>query len=73
MLVDSWNGRIGKTVTLLRKVRHISQEELSFISGVDRTYMSRIEQGKANPTLCILQRVAYALEVSLVELLEGKS
>ncbi len=62
---------MGSTVAALRKKKRISQEELSFVSAVDRTYMSRIEQGKANPTLRVLQRIARALRVSIVDLLEG--
>ncbi len=71
MSLRGWHGKVGSTVAALRKKKHISQEELSFVSAVDRTYMSRIEQGKANPTLRVLQRIARALRVSIVDLLEG--
>jgi transcriptional regulator with XRE-family HTH domain len=38
---------------------------------VPRTYVSKIENEKATPTLSSLQRLANALEVSVPELLSG--
>jgi transcriptional regulator with XRE-family HTH domain len=37
---------------------------------VPRTYVSKIENDKATPTLSSLQRLATALEISVTELLE---
>jgi transcriptional regulator with XRE-family HTH domain len=40
---------------------------------VPRTYVSKIENEKAMPTLSSLQRLASALEVSMADLLKGSS
>jgi transcriptional regulator with XRE-family HTH domain len=40
---------------------------------VPRTYVSKIENEKAMPTLSSLQRLATALEVSMADLLKGSS
>ena len=58
----------GKAVREARGQRGISQEELAHRAGIDRSYMSSIERGEQNVGLISMQRVAWALDVSLSEL-----
>jgi transcriptional regulator with XRE-family HTH domain len=58
----------GASVREARKERGISQEELAYRSGVDRSYMSSIERGEQNVGLMSMTRVAAALGVTLSEL-----
>lgn len=44
----------------------LSQEELALTAEVDRTYVSQLERGVANPSLQILYRIAGALNSDLV-------
>jgi transcriptional regulator with XRE-family HTH domain len=46
----------------------ISQEELGFRTGLDRTYISGIERGERNPTLVNIGRIAKGLKIELPEL-----
>jgi len=46
----------------------ISQEELAFQSGLDRTYISGIERGTRNPSLKNIEKIAKALKISPAEL-----
>ena len=61
----------------VREVRHdrcLSQRQLAGRMQVPRTYISKIENGKAVPTLSSLQRLASALEVGICDLLhDGNS
>jgi transcriptional regulator with XRE-family HTH domain len=61
----------------VREVRHdrcLSQRQLAGRMQVPRTYISKIENGKAVPTLSSLQRLASALEVGICDLLnDGQS
>ena len=50
--------KVGKTIIKLRKERGMSQETFAYESGIDRRYMSDIENGKRNISLDILERVA---------------
>ena len=59
----------GQRVRELRLARGISQEELSALTELDRTYISGIERGKRNLSLKNILKVAKALEVSPSELL----
>lgn len=54
---------VGKNVRALREQVGISQEELGFRSGLDRTYVSGVERGVRNPTVVVLARLAVALGV----------
>lgn len=57
---------------LLRNAREeagLTQEELAFLSGLDRTTISQVERGKALPGLESLIRLAGALEMEPSELI----
>jgi transcriptional regulator with XRE-family HTH domain len=52
----------------IRKARHLSQRQLAGRMQVPRTYISKIENGKAIPTLGSLERLARALDVDISQL-----
>jgi transcriptional regulator with XRE-family HTH domain len=52
----------------IRKARHLSQRQLAARMDVPRTYISKIENGKAIPTLGSLERLSDALEVHISQL-----
>jgi transcriptional regulator with XRE-family HTH domain len=58
---------------MLRQKSGLSQRQLALKMQVPRTYVSKIENEKAMPTLSSLQRLATALEVSMGDLLKGSS
>lgn len=60
---------LGRRIALLRQKRAITQEALSELTDLDRTYISQIERGLANPSLEVLMRIASALGVSICFLL----
>ena len=49
----------------------MTQEDLSARCGLFRTYMSRIETGKANPTLTMIHALADSLGVAVTDLFES--
>jgi transcriptional regulator with XRE-family HTH domain len=55
----------------LRQRSGLSQRQLALRMSVPRTYVSKIENEKATPTLSSLERLARALEVSVPDLLNG--
>jgi transcriptional regulator with XRE-family HTH domain len=58
---------------MLRQKSGLSQRQLALRMQVPRTYVSKIENEKAVPTLSSLQRLATALEVGVADLLKGTS
>ena len=61
--------QVANAVRDLRHVRNLSQRQLAARMGVPRTYISKIENGKAMPTLSSLDRLAKALKVDIGALL----
>ena len=59
---------IAKNILSIRKKKGITQEELAFNAGIDRTYIGYIENAKHNVTLGVLQKIANALNVPLMSL-----
>jgi XRE family transcriptional regulator, regulator of sulfur utilization len=59
---------LGLKIKALRKSRNISQEGLAFKSGIDFSYLGKVERGENNPTYLTLCAIAEALDVSLLEL-----
>ena len=60
---------VAKAVRDLRRARSLSQRQLALRMQVPRTYISKIENGKAMPTLSSLERLARALEAEVADLL----
>ena len=55
--------QLGLNIQRLRREKGWSQEDLSFESGIHRTYISGIERGVRNPTLTIVGKLAKTLDV----------
>ena len=70
--VEESSGSQVQVAKAIRNLRHrngLSQRQLAIRMGVPRTYVSKIENEKATPTLSSLARLAAALEVSVPDLL----
>ena len=62
--------KFGKRLKIYRKEANLSQEELSSVCGLHRTYISSIERGKRNISLLNTVKIANALGIDLSILLE---
>lgn len=60
-------ARVSRNVRRLRVLADLSQEALAVDAGIDRTYVSRVERELENPTIAVLERIAKALGVDVVE------
>ena len=65
---DDGGLQVARAVRDLRLERNLSQRQLAGRMQVPRTYISKIENGKATPTLSSLERLAAALEVDICKL-----
>jgi transcriptional regulator with XRE-family HTH domain len=61
--------QVAGLVREVRRARHMSQRQLAGRMQVPRTYISKIENGKAIPTLGSLERLAGALQVDVRKLI----
>ena len=62
--------KFGSRVRQLRLAAGLTQEDLAHRCGLFRTYMSRIETGRANPTLTMIEALAGSLRVPMAQLFE---
>ncbi len=58
------SNKIGNKIRERRRKFHITQAELAEICDISTVYMSRIENGSANPSLDILLNLAAALNTT---------
>jgi transcriptional regulator with XRE-family HTH domain len=61
---------VGEKIKHFRLKQNISQEQLSFESGIPRVQIGRIERGETNATLKTLFFISKALDVSITEFLK---
>lgn len=59
---------IGANIKRFRKQRKISQVELSVEVGIDRAYLSEIENGRTNTSINILYAICDALKIDIKDL-----
>ena len=64
---------LGKRVAEQRKNKGMSQLRLSFEAGVAKSYLSDLERGLRNPSVKVLVRIAYALDVALSDLFSNQT
>lgn len=66
----SASKKLGGNLRELRLGMSMSQGDLANALNVDRAYISNIENGRMNPTLSTLEKIAGALNVSVDKLLK---
>ena len=64
------SARFGTALRHRRVELGLTQEEVAAHSGLSRTYISEVECGKANISLERAERLAQAVESTLVQLLK---
>jgi transcriptional regulator with XRE-family HTH domain len=60
---------LGQELRKAREAAGLTQEELSFRAGVDRSYISLLEHDRKSPTVDTLLRLCNALGVSASRLI----
>ena len=64
--------KLGKTIQRLRKeAGYSSQEKFAELLGLSRTHVGHIEQGRKNPSMFVLVKIAKKLKVDVSELFEN--
>lgn len=61
--------QFGRNVQQERKKQNISQEELAFRAGLNRTYIGMVERAERNISLSNAKKIADALKTELDALL----
>lgn len=70
-VISATHKRLGQRIKQLRAERNLTQEDLAFEAGVDRSYMGFIERGEKNATLSRFISICGKLKITLSELFSG--
>ena len=62
---DDLRAELANQIKQSRRRLGLSQEALASQADVDRTYVSQLERGVANPSILILQRISIVLGMDL--------
>ncbi len=62
--------KFGIVVRDLRLNKGISQEQLAYEAGIDRTYVGHIEKGSRNVSIEIIEKFANYFQMSISDLLK---
>jgi len=62
--------RFGIKLKQLRLEKGFSQESLSLIAGLDRTYIPSIEKGNRNVSITVIEKLAKALDIPISRFFE---
>lgn len=63
MTVKTWEARTAKGITL---------KQLEGLSGISKTALNNIENGKTSPTMHQLEAIAKALDVRITDLFDSE-
>ena len=64
------SSKLGQNMKRIRTKKNMSRGDIARALEVDRGYISNIENGKKNPTIATVARIANALGVSADALLK---
>lgn len=68
--MKSESAKLGKNLKRIRTEKSITQGDIVRTLGVSRSFVSNIENGKTNPTLATIAKLAKAVGVTTNELLK---
>ncbi|MFY4774259.1 helix-turn-helix domain-containing protein [Metabacillus sp. RGM 3146] len=68
--MESIQKQIGQNLKSIRKMRSLSLDQVSALTGVSKGMLSQVEKGESSPTVSTLWKIANGLEVSFSSLVE---
>lgn len=69
-IFNNLSAKIGTRIRILREAKNMTQQDLADQCNFDKADMSKIESGKANPTIKTLLRISLALDVKFSNLFQ---
>jgi transcriptional regulator with XRE-family HTH domain len=63
--------KLGQNIRHARVLRGITQQDISAITGIEESQLSRIENGKTNATINSIKKIADTIKTTMLEVFEG--
>lgn len=67
-MCKDFKKKLGINIRQIRKNKNMTQENLSFESGISRSHIAMIESGKRDVTVSAIFKISRALKVTVSEL-----
>ena len=67
---ESEKRSLGYRIRQLREDKNVSQRQLALMTGTSRSYLWKLEGGKADVGIDVLCRIARALDVKVCDLID---
>lgn len=71
-VIDLNKQKVGFRIREKRDLKGLTQAELSRLCGISKNYFSAVENGRNSPSVEVLRKIADALDVSLLFLLDDR-
>jgi transcriptional regulator with XRE-family HTH domain len=65
--------KIGLRIKEYRTNLKLTQEALAFKAEIDKTYVNEVENGKRNVSVINLEKIIYALDVTIRDFFDSES
>lgn len=64
---------LGRRISAYRKKKNMTLKQLSEDSGISAGFLSKIENGLCNPSISVIQKICFSLQISVNELAAVKT
>ena len=71
MVRDFFYHRLGKVIIRIRAKRGLTQEQTALLCDINRSHFARIEEGRVNPSIKTLNKIARVLRIKICYMLKG--
>lgn len=68
--LKSLTTKFGQKLKMERTKRKLSQEKLAELADLNKNSIGSIERGESSPTLETLEKLAHALDMPVIELID---
>jgi len=69
-IFNNLSAKISTRIRILRETKNMTQQDLADLCNFDKADMSKIESGKANPTIKTLLKISQAFNVKFPDLFQ---
>ncbi len=66
--IDAFLLLVGKNFQNQRKIRNLTREKCAIECEMSRSYLYKLEAGKANPSICELFKIANGLDCKISDI-----
>lgn len=67
--MNDLNKLIADNLKKIREEKRLSLDKLSQLTGISKSMLGQIENGKSNPTITTLSKIAYGLNIQVTNLI----